>query len=105
MELDESAEELLEILWIHTCEENRQGLGVDELPEVPEGTVPQLLEGGYISKSDGQLSLTVVGREAGQRVVRHHRLAERLLTDVLSSPESGMHEKACRFEQPARPRP
>jgi DtxR family Mn-dependent transcriptional regulator len=31
-------------------------------------------------------------------VLRRHRLAERLLSDVLSAHESVMHEKACRFE-------
>ena len=98
MELNESMEEVLEILWIYTCEENRQGVALNDLPEVLKGTIPQLLEGGYISRTDGQLSLTAQGEETGQWVVRRHRLAERLLSDVLSSPESGMHEKACRFE-------
>lgn len=98
MELDESAEELLETLWIRTQEEDRKSLGVDELPDVREGTVSQLLEGGYVVRSDGQLSLTGAGRSEGRRVVRRHRLAERLLTDILSTRDAQMHEKACKFE-------
>jgi DtxR family Mn-dependent transcriptional regulator len=42
--------------------------------------------------------LTEAGRPEAISVVRRHRLAERLLNDVLGAREGLLHEKACRFE-------
>lgn len=42
--------------------------------------------------------LTDEGRQAGQNVVRRHRLAERLLQDVLAVGPAHIEEDACRFE-------
>ncbi len=42
--------------------------------------------------------LTETGRQAGQNVLRRHRLAERLLKDVLAVGPAEIEEDACRFE-------
>jgi DtxR family Mn-dependent transcriptional regulator len=98
MELSETAEELLEALWIRTHEEDTEGLGEDELVEEQVEVANQLVEGRYVSRSGSQLQLTDAGDEMGRQVVRRHRLAERLFSDVLSTHDMAMHEKACKLE-------
>jgi len=44
------------------------------------------------------VKLTEEGRREGVSVVRRHRLAERLLTDILNISWSRSHEIACKFE-------
>lgn len=47
---------------------------------------------------DRSLKLTPEGRERATAVMRKHRLAERLLTDVLGLPWESVHDEACRWE-------
>lgn len=47
---------------------------------------------------DRRLELTALGRERAIEVVRKHRLAERLLTDVIGLDWAHTHEEACRWE-------
>src|SRR5699024_7176806 len=47
---------------------------------------------------DRSLDLTPEGREHATSVMRKHRLAERLLTDVLGLDIHQVHDEACRWE-------
>lgn len=47
---------------------------------------------------DRHLELTASGRKAAISVMRKHRLAERLLTDVIGLDWQYVHEEACRWE-------
>lgn len=49
-------------------------------------------------EDDRHLSLTVEGRTKAVGVMRKHRLAERLLADVIGLDWSLVHEEACRWE-------
>ncbi len=97
MELKEKAEELLETLWIRT-EEKKDSLSLDDFEVIEKEPIKQLLKAGYISLSDGRVVLTSKGQPIARNVVRRHRLAERLLADVLGTRDSLIHEKACKFE-------
>ncbi len=94
MRLGENVQELLEELWV--AEEGGQpGLPVgDGLPDGGEG----LLRGGLAERSDGVLGLTPAGRAEAAGVIRRHRLAERLLVDVLATEQTLLDEQACRLE-------
>ncbi|HAN86004.1 MAG TPA: dihydrofolate reductase, partial [Micrococcus luteus] len=48
--------------------------------------------------TDRRLELTVAGRERAVSVLRKHRLAERLLADVIGLEWELVHEEACRWE-------
>ena len=98
MELEEKAEEILETLWIHTEEKNENSLSLADLTATDEKPIEQLLDAGYISITDGRVSLTSKGQPEAANVVRRHRLAERLLADVLDTVDTLGHEKACQFE-------
>jgi len=54
---------------------------------------------GYIEhRARGEAKLTARGLEVGLRVIRRHRLAECLLTDVLGMPWDEVHTEACKLE-------
>jgi DtxR family Mn-dependent transcriptional regulator len=72
-------------------------LGVSA-PAVSE-TVKRLQREDYLTLDDDRvLHLTDSGRDYATAVLRRHRLAERLLVDVLKVPWSQVHEEACRLE-------
>ncbi len=98
MELGENAEETLETLWISAEEKKEPSVALDDLAWAKKKTIEQLQKSGYIYVSDGMVRLTEKGRPHASNVVRRHRLAERLLADVLNTGNSLMHEKACKFE-------
>ncbi|MFC1988669.1 metal-dependent transcriptional regulator [Chloroflexota bacterium] len=98
MQLDEKAEELLESLWIHNEDTGEDAVSLASLAENNEETVGQLLEVGYVSLADDKVQLSNRGRPFARNVVRRHRLAERLLADVLDTGDTLIHERACKFE-------
>ncbi|WIM66764.1 iron dependent repressor, metal binding and dimerization domain protein [Corynebacterium breve] len=51
-----------------------------------------------VVEDDRSLSLTDEGRSRATSVMRKHRLAERLLVDILGLDLSLVHEEACRWE-------
>lgn len=60
---------------------------------------------GLVSYSPYQgASLTAHGATEGARVVRYHRLWERMLVDVLAMSWDEVHEEACRLEHATSPR-
>jgi len=94
-ELSERAQELLERLWVATEEEDKPGL---ELEEAPADELGELEEAGSVTREGEWLVLTPAGRVEAAQAVRRHRLAERLLADVLATEEALLDERACRFE-------
>lgn len=96
MKLSERSEEILETLWISTVEEKKEPLflGLAEREEA----IAELLKGEYIDVSAGEVRLRERGKEEGERIVRRHRLAERLLVDVLDVKRGLTHEIGCKFE-------
>lgn len=67
-------------------------------PAVSE-TVARLDDEGLITVGpDRTLALTDKGREVAISVMRKHRLAERLLTEVIGMDWAHVHNEACRWE-------
>ncbi|MEN8614747.1 metal-dependent transcriptional regulator [Dehalogenimonas sp. THU2] len=96
MIIDEHGEEILETLWIKTQEEKTRA-EAEEFQS--QQALEQLIEDGLVvSAGNGTLTLTAKGLPEARSVVRRHRLAERLLYDVLGTRDRVMHEKACKFE-------
>lgn len=98
MELKEKAEEILESLWIHHEKTGDYSAIAAELETHGKKGVEQLLKAGYVILEKERVRLTVEGRPHARNVVRRHRLAERLLADVMGTGDQLMHEKACKFE-------
>ncbi|MHC4571748.1 MAG: metal-dependent transcriptional regulator [Planctomycetota bacterium] len=94
MELTDRAEEILEMLWVETVEHKR----VPDINALKDNaSFRKLSEEGYLSLEEKQL-LTAKGIDEGRLCVRRHRLAERLLVDVLHVKAGLVHETGCKLE-------
>lgn len=67
-------------------------------PSVSEGVNRLIGEDLMVLNDDRTVGLTDEGRSQANRVMRKHRLAERLLVDVLEVAPEHVHEEACRWE-------
>src|SRR5205085_8893017 len=66
-------------------------------PSVSE-MIGRLRGDAYLEAEGRALRLTSKGRKRAESVVRKHRLAERLLTDVIGLEWHKTHSEACRWE-------
>ena len=66
-------------------------------PSVSE-MLERLIEDGYVSRQGRRLDLTESGLAVAEKVVRKHRLAERLLVDVIGLEWHKVHREAGRWE-------
>jgi DtxR family Mn-dependent transcriptional regulator len=66
-------------------------------PSVSE-MIRRLRDDGWVDTEGRSITLTEKGRARAISVVRKHRLAERLLTDVIGLPWHKTHVEACRWE-------
>ena len=96
MKISEAAEEILETLWVHV-EESKLG-PMDVGVAKGEPAVDELGKSAYVKVTDGKINLTDKGRLEGQKIVRRHRLAERLFADVLDIKKTLVHPISCQFE-------
>ncbi len=93
--LSERAEEILETLWVK-LEEERSSQDIGTLRD--DFAVKELVELGYITLSGDIIHLTQSGHKESESCIRRHRLAERLLVDVLDIKKGLINEVSCRFE-------
>ena len=99
MELSETSQEILEKLWTALEEGQRDGIDVSELGLSKQASeLSELVDGRLVLTSGDLLKLTAEGRREAENAIRRHRLAERLLNDVLATKHHLMEENACKFE-------
>ena len=67
-------------------------------PTVSQTVARMERDGLVVVTGDRHLELTDAGMAKATRVMRKHRLAERLLTDVIGLDWEFVHEEACRWE-------
>jgi DtxR family Mn-dependent transcriptional regulator len=67
-------------------------------PTVSQTIARMERDGLVIVDIDRTLRLTAAGEETAVRVMRKHRLAERLLTDIIGLELPHVHDEACRWE-------
>ncbi|MDR4509254.1 MAG: metal-dependent transcriptional regulator [Candidatus Brocadiaceae bacterium] len=94
-------EEILEMIW--TMEEDRERVEKGPLLKktglpASEQKLQTLIQEGYIKIIDAEVEFTKKGRTEARLIIRRHRLAERLLNDVLAVREDTMDSSACKFE-------
>jgi DtxR family transcriptional regulator, Mn-dependent transcriptional regulator len=96
----EEIAEVLEAVWI--LEE--QGAGtIDEVIrnaaiKVSEGLLIALSNEGLIAMDAGRVRLLPKGRQLAEQIIRRHRLAERLICDVLGAQVEDSEAAACEYE-------
>lgn len=100
MIFSEAAEEVLEALWVDMEGRPDAGVKLATLRTMPDvQMLKELLDNGILEKfGHNEIRITKNGLAYARDAVRRHRLAERLLTDVLAVKESLIHDTACQFE-------
>jgi len=97
---DREVEEVLEALW--TCSEKKdhhvQALRKCCHVPVDQALLSTLEKDDLIAYEGEMVLLTRAGKARAGHVIRRHRLAERLLVDVLNMPLHQAEEGACEFE-------
>jgi DtxR family Mn-dependent transcriptional regulator len=98
--MEEKYDELLECIWTLREQYLRDRVSFMELPDVFK--VEELLLGlekeECIERIGGFIRLTARGEEKAERLIRNHRLAECLFTELFQIEESELEETACKFE-------
>jgi DtxR family Mn-dependent transcriptional regulator len=98
MQISDDAEEILEELWTVIVEKKEdvtlKALGLDRKDE----NVKELLDLRLIEFVQDEIKLTAKGREEARGTIRRHRLAERLLADILDTKEGYIEEMSCKME-------
>ena len=98
--IEQQIEEVLERLW--TARE--QGVTVppslagQSLDFEPEGPLAEAGRRGFVALYPERLELTAAGEACAAGVIRRHRLAERLLCDVIQVDAAAMEAGACELE-------
>ena len=95
MDLSERAEELLEQVWLEREDEKEARV---LRTRRDDAVMKELARGGFADVSEGVAQLTDAGWKEAAGCIRRHRLAERLMTDVLRVRKGLVHEVSCRFE-------
>ncbi len=99
MKLSDNAEEILEALWIAVEEKHQSALD----PQIAgfsldDPAYRELTDRALIEIRQGMVYFRPEGRDEGRMTIRRHRLAERLMMDVLNIRGEDGDFKACQFE-------
>lgn len=96
----EDLEESLGLIWQkgEAGEKRKESILPALSASVGQEMFAKLLRDGYLREEGPVLSLTPSGEKLGRDITRRHRLAERLLTDVLSLDRSAVDPNACQLE-------
>jgi DtxR family Mn-dependent transcriptional regulator len=70
---------------------------------VDDEILSELEKSGLVKISGTDIALTADGKMQAEPIIRRHRLAERLLVDVLGMSFGEMEESACEFEHTLAP--
>jgi DtxR family Mn-dependent transcriptional regulator len=93
-------DELLEAVW--TCQESGESTVARVLEKVHAEadleSVRRLAAEGFIRLKNGRITFTGRGEQAATEIIRCHRLAERLVKDVLGMSMQQIEQAACSFE-------
>lgn len=73
-------------------------------PPSVSGTLQRIVRDGLTLQEGRALVLTPLGRSMAERIIRRHRLVERLLTDALGLGWAEAHQEASRLEHAVSPR-
>lgn len=93
--------ETLEAVWTSAEEgfASTEHIAATAKTEVTEALLAECERAGYLTRRNGdQVRLTALGRQTAEEIIRRHRLAERLVVDVLGMTLEESEADACEFE-------
>ncbi|MHC4140227.1 MAG: metal-dependent transcriptional regulator [Planctomycetota bacterium] len=94
-------EEMLEYIWI--LEENdgkAKSVRMDEKfgGDIADSYLTEMVEKQLINLHNSEITFTETGKKRAMLIIRRHRIAERLLNDVLEMRGDEFERGACQFE-------
>src|SRR6185369_3405563 len=99
MKLTEKAEEILESMWIAIEEEGRGFVDLESVGVTADDpAIGELTGYAFVELKGERINFRPEGRAEGEKTIRRHRLAERLMMDVLNIRGDSAELKACQFE-------
>lgn len=104
-----SQEDYLKAIWEIVQEEQvpisaRLAEELDVTPPAVTAALKRMTRDGYVKvQRDGRIQLSARGRGVAEHLVLRHRLAEKLLTEVIGLEWSKVHEEAERLEHAISP--
>ena len=97
--IDQQVEELLEQLWVRNERGEAEQHAAEEAPEFDtERVTAEAERRGWVVRRQSRLEFTPAGERRAAGVIRRHRLAERLLGDVIHVDSAAMEAGACELE-------
>lgn len=104
---DKAVDEVLEFIWSQREQGSssiHQLLRIEEVAEEADHkTLENMQADGLVIISGDTITLTTEGEKLAEGAIRRHRLAERLLTEVLALNEENLEKNACSFEHTLSP--
>lgn len=98
---EQQVDEVLERIWMKeeeggssTTESIQEALGSPETT----ATIQEMARQDLVRIQDDNVEFTETGHARARRIIRRHRLAERLLYDILEIDQTEMETQACEFE-------
>ena len=94
-------EEMLEYIWMLEEDHGKvESTLMDDKfgNEIAEKYLSEMVEKKLINLSDSIIAFTDSGRNRAKLIIRRHRIAERLLNDVLEMTGDEFEVGACQFE-------
>jgi len=103
--LSQPTDEVLETVWRRQEAGEASLAGLLALPEHRDdaGLIEEMAALGLVHRDGDRITLTPAGEARARSIVRCHRLAERLLHDVLSLPAGQAEDTACLMEHVLSP--
>ncbi len=99
---NKAVEEVLEFIWSQREQGSNsisQLLRIEEVAEAADiKTLEEMQKNGLVNINGDSIVLTLEGERLAEAAIRRHRLAERLLTEVLAMDEASIEKNACSFE-------
>jgi putative ABC transport system ATP-binding protein len=98
MEQNQDFDEVLEQLWM--AREGSQHEEPEHFTDAQQRKIMAVMAHiGLVERRNGEVDFTPLGEQRARSVIRRHRLAERLFTDVLAiRDDSSVEKNACTFE-------
>jgi DtxR family transcriptional regulator, Mn-dependent transcriptional regulator len=91
-------EDILELIWVKSEKGPVTREMLIDKNNVSGNIIDELIEDSSITEKGGKIILSPDGRVIAERLVRAHRLAERLFTDALEIEDKDIESNACKFE-------
>ncbi|MBI4835563.1 MAG: metal-dependent transcriptional regulator [Planctomycetes bacterium] len=93
-------EEILEMAWTNIEKGRFTRADIEKCTDerISADALEELIRENYLAETKDEIKLTPAGEREARRIIRAHRLSERLFTDVLDLPLPSIEPNACAFE-------